>query len=64
MIHCLKCSGKMFVDRIFTTNNYLEMYCIICGKREMYVHPDNHGKRAKWAINLERLRAKKSGHSL
>jgi hypothetical protein len=54
----------MFVDRVFLTYDYLELYCIICGKREMYQHPDNHSKRTKWIMRMERIRARKSGNSL
>jgi hypothetical protein len=64
MITCNKCSGKMFVDRVFLSYDYLELYCIICGKREMYQHPDNHSKRTKWIMRMERIRARKSGNSL
>lgn len=64
MLKCTKCSGKMFVDRIFLSHNHLELYCIICGKREMYQNPENHGKRERWIMQMERIRARKNGNSL
>jgi len=64
MLKCVKCSGKMFVDRVFLSHDHLELYCFVCGKREMYPHPDNHGKKIKWIMNLERERAKKAGNPL
>jgi DNA-directed RNA polymerase subunit RPC12/RpoP len=64
MIRCQKCSGKIFVDRVFLTCDYLELYCIICGRREMYKDPENHSKRTKWIMKMERIRAKKSGNTL
>jgi rRNA maturation protein Nop10 len=64
MIKCSKCSGKMFVDRVFLSYNHLELSCIICGKREMYPHPERHGKRERWIMQMERIRAKANGHSI
>lgn len=64
MIKCKKCSGKMLVDRVFLSADHLELYCFSCGKREMYPHPYNHGKKITWIMNLEKERAKKSGNPL
>lgn len=64
MIKCLKCSGRMFVDRVFLSYNHLELYCFVCGKREMYPHPERHGKRAKWIMQKEIERARANGHSV
>jgi hypothetical protein len=64
MIKCSKCFGKMFVDRVFLSKEYLELYCIICGKREMYQHPENGSKKEKWIMRLEKARLKKNGNSL
>lgn len=64
MIKCIKCSGKMFVDRVYLSNDHLELYCFTCGKREMYPHPDSKGKKIKWIMDLERARAKKAGNIL
>jgi hypothetical protein len=64
MIKCSKCLGKVFVDRVFSTSEYLELYCIICGKREMYKNPENYSKRTRWIMRMERIRARKNGNSL
>lgn len=58
MLTCSKCYGKMFVDRVFTSEVHLETYCINCGKRDMYHYPENHGKYAQWIFNKEKARAK------
>jgi hypothetical protein len=63
-IKCKKCFGKMFVDRVFLSQNHLELYCITCGKREMYSSEEQFGEREKWIMKLEKVRAKKSGHPL
>ena len=64
MIKCSKCYGMMFVDRVFLSHNHLELYCLKCGKREMYPHPERHGKRATWIMMAEKTRAKRTGNPL
>lgn len=37
-MHCNKCQGKVFTEGVFSsgeTPNWLELYCILCGKRWM-----------------------------
>jgi hypothetical protein len=62
MIKCLKCNGRMFVDRVFLSQDHLELYCLNCGKREMYPHPESHGERSRWIMKLEKARAKRTGN--
>jgi hypothetical protein len=64
MIKCSKCNGKMFVDRVFTSHDHLELYCLICGKREMYHNPQKYGKKIQWIIQQEKHMAKKNGNHL
>lgn len=52
---CPKCSGKMFVDRVYTEESHLEVFCIMCGKRKMY---DTTKDNIKWLVRLEKLVAK------
>jgi hypothetical protein len=40
-MHCKKCGGRMFVDRTFSDNNRLEVYCSLCGKRVYASRFDN-----------------------
>lgn len=35
MMHCLKCGGRVFVDRVFSQKLHVEVFCIMCGKRWM-----------------------------
>lgn len=35
MMTCKKCSGRVFVDRVFSQKLHIELYCIMCGKRTM-----------------------------
>lgn len=58
MLKCGKCKGRQFVDRVYTSEVHLELYCINCGKRDMYHYPQNHGERALWIFNQEKARAK------
>lgn len=32
---CKKCSGRVFVDRVFSQKLHVELFCILCGKRWM-----------------------------
>lgn len=64
MITCTKCGGRVFVDRVFTSVAHLELYCLLCGKREMYPNPESKGKRARWVMEKERARARRSATNL
>lgn len=35
MMHCKKCGGRVFVDRVFSQKLHVELFCIMCGKRWM-----------------------------
>jgi len=61
---CAKCSAKMFVDRVFLSHDHLELYCLKCGKREMFNHPQKYGERIQWIMKQEIARAKKAGNPL
>lgn len=39
---CKKCSGRVFVDRVFSQKLHVELFCVMCGKR--------------WIINKETSR--------
>ena len=30
---CKKCNGRVFVDRAYSQNLRIELFCIMCGKR-------------------------------
>ena len=32
---CKKCSGRVFIDRVFSQKLHIEFYCLMCGKRWM-----------------------------
>jgi len=32
---CGKCKGRVFVDRVFSQNIRVELFCVMCGKRWM-----------------------------
>ena len=54
---CLKCNGRVFIDRQYTTIGHIEVYCIICGKRKFF-HPPDSTKEGRWVFAKEVLRAK------
>lgn len=35
MLSCKKCTGRVFVDRVYSQNLRIELFCIMCGKRWM-----------------------------
>ena len=63
-LQCTKCKGRVLVDRVFLSYDHLELYCMVCGKRWMYNHPDKHGDTARWIMRVEKLRAKVTGNPL
>ncbi len=32
-MRCMKCKGRMFVDKTYTDNKNIEVYCEMCGNR-------------------------------
>jgi hypothetical protein len=53
-LQCTRCTGKMMVDRTTITSVHLELYCIVCGHREMYNQPDSCGESISWIMKMER----------
>ena len=35
MMHCKRCGGRVFVDRVFSQKLHMELFCILCGRRWM-----------------------------
>lgn len=33
MLYCGKCSGRVFLDRVYSNYGHIELFCIRCGKR-------------------------------
>jgi hypothetical protein len=57
MLRCKKCSGRMFVDRQYSSVSHLETYCILCGHRDFFNPPQN-STEGRWLLKKEALRAK------
>ena len=51
---CKKCSGRVLVDRVFSSETHVELYCFTCGKRWIFNHPQNIGSFALWIWKMER----------
>jgi hypothetical protein len=54
MMWCKKCGGRVLVDRVFTTDNHIEVFCFSCGKRVIFNHPTNIGGFALWLLEKEK----------
>lgn len=35
MMNCKHCSGRVFIDRVFSQKLHVELFCIMCGRRWM-----------------------------
>ena len=56
MMKCMKCKGRVFVDRVFSQKLHMELFCILCGKRWMVNKETNSFGR--WLEEQDRLHAK------
>jgi len=34
-MHCRRCGGRVFIDRVFSQKLHIELYCLLCGRRWM-----------------------------
>jgi hypothetical protein len=57
---CKRCNGRVLVDRVFTTETHVELFCFACGKRWSLSHPLNLGAFALWLWKKEKNYMKKS----
>jgi DNA-directed RNA polymerase subunit RPC12/RpoP len=57
MIYCRKCNGRMMVDREYSSDAHMEIFCIRCGSRRFF-HPPSESKEGTWLLQREKLRAK------
>jgi hypothetical protein len=53
---CGKCSGRVFVDRVFSQKLHVELFCIMCGKRWM-INKDT-STLGRWLEQLEKNKLK------
>lgn len=53
MLICKKCSGKVFVDRVYSERDHIEIFCINCGLRKMYHPPSKFGGAIQWLQKKE-----------
>lgn len=59
MFKCGKCTGRIFVDRVYSQHLRIEMFCIMCGRRWM-IKKDT-SKFAQWIAKQEEHLAKNYG---
>jgi hypothetical protein len=57
MIKCQKCKSRMFVDRLFSRSDHLEVFCLTCGQRNFY-NPPTASSEGTWLLQKETLKAK------
>ena len=56
MMKCLKCNGRVFVDRVFSQKLHVELFCILCGKRWM-INKDTSAL-GRWLEQVEKNKLK------
>lgn len=49
---CKACKGRVFIDRVFTTETRFELFCIACGNRWMLRKDRN--AFTKWLAKIEK----------
>lgn len=52
MMNCKKCKGRVFVDRVYSQNLRVELFCILCGKRWMVKRDNRFGA---WLAKREEM---------
>ena len=52
MMKCVRCQGRVFVDRVFSQKLHVELFCIMCGKRWM-INKDT-SVLGKWLEQVEK----------
>jgi hypothetical protein len=52
MMKCVRCQGRVFVDRVFSQKLHVELFCIMCGKRWM-INKDTSAL-GKWLEQVEK----------
>jgi hypothetical protein len=56
MMKCMRCSGRVFVDRVFSQKLHVELFCILCGKRWM-INKDTSAL-GRWLEQVEKNKLK------
>jgi RNase P subunit RPR2 len=57
MIKCEKCKKRMFIDRVYSDLNHLEVFCLCCGSRKFY-NPPSSSSEGAWLQQKEKILAK------
>jgi hypothetical protein len=50
-MNCDRCSGRVFIDRVFSQKLHIELFCIMCGKRWMINKETN--RFGRWLEQVE-----------
>ena len=56
MMSCIKCKGRVFVDRVFSQKLHVELFCIMCGKRWMINKDTSY--LGRWLEQIEKDKLK------
>jgi hypothetical protein len=54
-VYCKKCSGRVFVDRVYSDSSRVELFCVKCGVRWML--DSRKSKFAAWVLKREKEHA-------
>lgn len=52
-MQCKKCTGRVFIDRVFSQKLRFELFCIMCGKR--WIIKKDGNALGKWLEKSERI---------
>ena len=61
MFKCKKCTGRVFVDRVYAQTLRVELFCVMCGKRWMIKRDNRFGA---WIAKREAELIKNYGISI
>lgn len=54
MMNCKVCSGRIFVDRVLTGEDHVELACIMCGRRWIFHNAESKGRFPQWLMKVEK----------
>lgn len=53
MLICKRCKNRILVERALLSQTHLELYCICCGNRWIFEHPEKYKGFVKWLHKKE-----------
>lgn len=54
-VRCIRCDGRVLVDRSLCSKIHIELYCLRCGKRWTMRYPEKYGAFGTWIQKIEKV---------